>query len=171
MDPCLCTAHSCSITVRAVSSQHPLCVGLAQGRGQPKVVPSLSRSRLGFEPWFWHGWPQGHSVLTLVLPEHPRERQRGGGQVEHTLGPCGCPLVHAEVTSTGRSLNLRWLIEAIPRRQDGGQGGLGHSLGFSKDMAPSTEQQHLLVHVGTFPIAVFQSWRTETASVRCTYIS
>lgn len=35
-------------------------------------------------------------------------------------------------------------------------------------MEPSTEQQHLLVHVSTIP--VFLSWSTETAGVRCTHI-
>lgn len=87
LGPCLCTARSRFIGVRAVSSQHPLCAGSAQGRGQPRVVPSLSRSRLGFEPCFWRGWPQGSVVLGHLscLSTPGRSRGRGLGDRLGTL--------------------------------------------------------------------------------------
>lgn len=66
-------------------------------------------------------------------------------------------------------MNLGQLKQS-PGGRMGVREGLGTAWAFSKDMAPSTEQQHLLVHAGTLHVAVFRSWRAEAAAVRCTHI-
>lgn len=65
------------------------------------MVPSLSRSRLGFEPWFLQDWPQGHAVLGHLSCLSTPERGREVGDRLGTL------LLHVDVPSSMQK-SLAW---------------------------------------------------------------